>query len=83
MFAVDITDQVAKESSDSTASSHGMHQSDTGASSGGVATINDHKANPVSHQTIHLCLDSSSYASTHGLDLLTSYIGPSHVTGYR
>ncbi|KAF7845933.1 hypothetical protein BT93_L0003 [Corymbia citriodora subsp. variegata] len=41
-----ITDQVAKESSDSTASSHEMHQGETGATSGGKATIEDHKATP-------------------------------------
>ncbi|KAF4303765.1 hypothetical protein GTA08_BOTSDO07590 [Botryosphaeria dothidea] len=44
-----ITDKVAKESSDSTASSHPLHQSDTGATSGGAqskATASDHKAAP-------------------------------------
>ncbi|EKG18045.1 hypothetical protein MPH_04735 [Macrophomina phaseolina MS6] len=44
-----ITDQVAKESSDSTASSHAMHQADTGATSGGAqnkAHANDHTAAP-------------------------------------
>lgn len=47
---IDITDQVAKESKDSTASSHPMHQEDTGVTSGGSskATIQDHKATPVS-----------------------------------
>ncbi|GAB7342075.1 hypothetical protein MBLNU457_g0356t1 [Dothideomycetes sp. NU457] len=44
-----ITDQVAKESKDSTASSHSMHQEDTGATSGGSqskATAQDHSATP-------------------------------------
>ncbi|KAK3080270.1 hypothetical protein LTS18_002683 [Coniosporium uncinatum] len=46
-----ITDQVAKESSDSTASSHELHDEDTGASSGGStgpkkASVQDHQANP-------------------------------------
>ena len=43
---LDLTDQVAKESSDSTASTHPMHQEDHKATSGGVATFEDHKANP-------------------------------------
>jgi hypothetical protein len=42
-----ITDQVAKESSDSTASTHPAHQVDTGAISGGSLGANAHKANPV------------------------------------
>ncbi|KAF2839798.1 hypothetical protein M501DRAFT_991804 [Patellaria atrata CBS 101060] len=43
----DITDQVAKESSVSTASDHPVHQEDTGASSGGLkATAEHHKAHP-------------------------------------
>ena len=42
----DIYDQVAKESSDSTASSHEGHKTQTNATSGGVATFEDHKANP-------------------------------------
>ncbi|KAK8212845.1 hypothetical protein M8818_003010 [Zalaria obscura] len=41
-----ITDQVAKESSDSNASTHPMHQADTKATSGGKATIEDHKGTP-------------------------------------
>jgi hypothetical protein len=41
-----ITDQVAKESSDSTASSHELHDVDTKATSGGAATLEHHKANP-------------------------------------
>ncbi|KAF2281413.1 uncharacterized protein EI97DRAFT_454611 [Westerdykella ornata] len=41
-----ITDQVAKESSDSTASSHPLHQENTGATSGGSLGANAHKANP-------------------------------------
>lgn len=41
-----ITDQVAKESGDSTASSHAIHQEDTNATSGGAATFDHHKANP-------------------------------------
>lgn len=43
-----ITDQVAKESKDSTASSHELHDEDTGASSGGNLHAHAHKANPVS-----------------------------------
>ncbi|EON68771.1 hypothetical protein W97_08029 [Coniosporium apollinis CBS 100218] len=43
-----LTDQVAKESSDSTASTHELHQEDTGATSGGKASAMDHKANPSS-----------------------------------
>jgi hypothetical protein len=41
-----ITDQVAKESSDSTASTHPNHDVDTKATSGGAATLEHHKANP-------------------------------------
>ncbi|KAJ9635495.1 hypothetical protein H2201_003154 [Coniosporium apollinis] len=41
-----LTDLVAKQSSDSTASTHPMHQEDTGATSGGKASAMDHKANP-------------------------------------
>jgi hypothetical protein len=42
-----ITDQVAKESSDSTASSHSLHQVDTGATSGGsISAQQAFKANP-------------------------------------
>ncbi|KAF2257097.1 hypothetical protein BU26DRAFT_599663 [Trematosphaeria pertusa] len=41
-----ITDQVAKDSKDSTASSHPLHQEDTGASSGGSIGAMAHKANP-------------------------------------
>lgn len=42
-----ITDQVAKESSDSTASSHPIHQEDTGATSGGSVNAQQaHSANP-------------------------------------
>lgn len=44
-----ITDQVAKESKDSTASDHPIHQEETGATSGGSAgakaTEQDHAAN--------------------------------------
>jgi hypothetical protein len=41
-----ITDQVAKESKDSTASTHPLHQEDTGATSGGsVDAMQAHKAN--------------------------------------
>ncbi|KAF1939181.1 hypothetical protein EJ02DRAFT_352898 [Clathrospora elynae] len=40
-----ITDQVAKESSDSNASTHQHHDVDTGASSGGNAHAQAHKAN--------------------------------------
>lgn len=49
-FPPDLTDQVAKESSNSTASTHDMHKEDTGATSGGTAkaTAEDHKATPVS-----------------------------------
>ncbi|KAK4963783.1 hypothetical protein LTR66_011560 [Elasticomyces elasticus] len=42
-----IFDQVAKESKDSNASDHPLHDVDTGASSGGMkASIHDHKATP-------------------------------------
>ncbi|KAH7116927.1 hypothetical protein B0J11DRAFT_583632 [Dendryphion nanum] len=42
-----ITDQVAKESDDSTASSHPIHQEDTGATSGGSLNAQQaHAANP-------------------------------------
>ena len=42
-----ITDKVAKESSDSTASSHELHdEPNNTASSGGTAHSNAHKANP-------------------------------------
>lgn len=41
-----LTDQIAKESSDSTASSHKLHQTDNNATSGGAATFEHHKANP-------------------------------------
>jgi len=43
---IGITDQVAKESKDSTASSHEIHDVDTKASSGGAASLEHHKANP-------------------------------------
>lgn len=44
-----ITDKVAKESSDSNASSHELHDSKEAnqATSGGAAHANAHKANPV------------------------------------
>ena len=42
----DLTDQVARESDDSTASSHPMHGTDTKATSGGAATLEHHQANP-------------------------------------
>jgi hypothetical protein len=41
-----ITDQVAKESSDSNASSHPLHDTDNKTTSGGAATFEHHKANP-------------------------------------
>ncbi|CAA9959918.1 hypothetical protein CFE70_003359 [Pyrenophora teres f. teres 0-1] len=41
-----ITDQVAKDSSDSTASTHPNHDVDTGATSGGGASAMAHKAHP-------------------------------------
>jgi len=42
-----LTDKVAKESSDSTASTHQMHDEDhSGATSGGKASAMDHKAHP-------------------------------------
>ncbi|KAF2017453.1 hypothetical protein BU24DRAFT_420504 [Aaosphaeria arxii CBS 175.79] len=49
-----ITDKVAKESSDSTASSHPAHQEDNKATSGGSVSANAHKANlgPVVDQDI-------------------------------
>lgn len=40
-----ITDQVAKDSSDSTTSTHPRHQEDTGATSGGSLGAMAHKAN--------------------------------------
>lgn len=43
-----ITDKVAKESSDSNASTHQIHDEDhSGISSGGNVAANAHKANPV------------------------------------
>lgn len=47
-LSTDITDQVAKESSDSNASDHPIHQVENTATSGGKATAQDHSANPVS-----------------------------------
>ncbi|KAI4835497.1 hypothetical protein E4T44_08526 [Aureobasidium sp. EXF-8845] len=41
-----LTDMVAKESSDSNASTHPMHQVENNATSGGKATAEDHSANP-------------------------------------
>ncbi|KAJ9623662.1 hypothetical protein H2203_005924 [Taxawa tesnikishii (nom. ined.)] len=44
-----ITDQIAKESSESTASNAPIHNADTGATSGGTqskATVQDHQAPP-------------------------------------
>ncbi|OAL50126.1 hypothetical protein IQ07DRAFT_567822 [Pyrenochaeta sp. DS3sAY3a] len=41
-----ITDKVAKESSDSTASSHKLHDEVNQATSGGSVAANAHKANP-------------------------------------
>ena len=41
-----ITDQVAKESSDSNASTHPLHDTDTGATSGGNVSADAHRANP-------------------------------------
>lgn len=47
-YPLGITDQVAKESSDSNASTHQHHDVDTGASSGGsTASALAHKAAPV------------------------------------
>jgi hypothetical protein len=50
-----ITDQVAKESDESTASSHPAHQVDTGATSGGSLGANAHKANPVRSPRFDKC----------------------------
>lgn len=50
----DLTDMVAKESSDSNASTHPMHDVENNATSGGKATAQDHSANPVSHHLAHL-----------------------------
>ena len=55
----DITDQVAKESSDSTASDHHTHQVDTGAKEGketdrAKATVIDHTSTPGPVQTDQL-----------------------------
>ncbi|KAF1991655.1 hypothetical protein K402DRAFT_416933 [Aulographum hederae CBS 113979] len=41
-----ITDQIAKDSSDSTASSHPHHAEETGAGSGGKASVGHHTSNP-------------------------------------
>ncbi|KAJ4368913.1 hypothetical protein N0V83_005995 [Neocucurbitaria cava] len=41
-----ITDKVAKESSDSTASSHDLHDEENQATSGGNVAASAHKANP-------------------------------------
>ena len=45
-YNLGITDQVAKESSDSNASTHPLHDVDNKASSGGASTFEHHKANP-------------------------------------
>ncbi|KAJ4340676.1 hypothetical protein N0V87_002337 [Didymella glomerata] len=42
-----ITDKVAKESKDSNASTHPMHDEENQATSGGSVAANAHKANPV------------------------------------
>lgn len=44
---IGITDKVAKESSDSTASDHSLHDTDNKATSGGQVAAEAHKANPV------------------------------------
>ena len=44
---IGITDKVAKESSDSNASTHELHNEDNQATSGGNVAANAHKANPV------------------------------------
>jgi hypothetical protein len=41
-----ITDKVAKESSDSNASTHPLHDEENNATSGGSVSANAHKANP-------------------------------------
>jgi hypothetical protein len=41
-----ITDKVAKESSDSNASTHPIHDEENNATSGGSVSANAHKANP-------------------------------------
>ncbi|KAK6431916.1 hypothetical protein LTR95_011916 [Oleoguttula sp. CCFEE 5521] len=41
-----IHDQVAKESNDSTASTHELHNEGSKATSGGLASAQDHQANP-------------------------------------
>jgi len=49
-FTLGIFDQVAKDSKDSTASDHEIHDVETGATSGGSqgkATAEDHKGTPV------------------------------------
>lgn len=47
-MGLDITDQVAKESKDSNASSHELHDKDTGAKSGGsLSAAAAHKSAPV------------------------------------
>ena len=49
LIDIGITDKVAKESSDSNASTHELHDSKEAneATSGGAAHANAHKANPV------------------------------------
>lgn len=57
LFSIDLTDQVAKESSSSTASDHHSHDVNTGAKEGSdtghmKATAQDHSATPVSATTL-------------------------------
>jgi hypothetical protein len=50
---------VAKESSDSNASTHPMHQVENSATSGGKATAQDHSANPVSYRGTRCLMDAT------------------------
>lgn len=60
MYTADLTDKVAKESTDSTASSHENHDVDhshaTSGGSSGKATSQDHKSTPV-------CFDTFEYSN--------------------
>lgn len=66
-MGIDLTDKVAKESSDSTASTHEMHQEETGATSGGKASALHHQANPVcvSHTLLELYCSSTRPPAHH------------------
>jgi len=62
LFTLGIYDQVAKESKDSTASDHEIHDVETGATSGGAqgkATAEDHKGTPVCFTSLSKHVPSS------------------------